>query len=277
MMEQCTQSVHTPLRAFPMLPDQRRNQILQATEQEGFATIQQLAEQVGVSESTVRRDLEYLEKICQIRRTRGGAAYVGESLTPLDERSKRAFPQKQSVGRAAAELVQPGEAVLLDGGSTTLEVARHLAGKSLQVVTNSLPIVNLLASQPQIELIFLGGYVYPKTGVALGPLTIAALEAIHVRRLFVSVGGITERGLFNSNALLVETERLMLAAAEEVVVVTDSSKLGHSALAHLCPLERVQRVVVDAGITPHWRQVLADAGIVVSVIETESSMAESLP
>ena len=79
-------------------------------------------------------------------------------------------------GKRAAELIQPGETVLLDGGTTTLEVARNLAGKSLQVVTNSLPIVTILAGAPEIELIFLGGYVYPKTGVTLGPLTTAALD-----------------------------------------------------------------------------------------------------
>jgi DeoR/GlpR family transcriptional regulator of sugar metabolism len=112
-----------------------------------------------------------------------------------------------------------------------LEVARQLIGKSLQVVTNSLPIVSLLVNQPNIELVMIGGYLYPKTGVALGPLAVATLENIHVRRLMMSVGGITEKGLFNSNALLVETERQMIEAAEEIVVVSDSSKLGHSAAA----------------------------------------------
>jgi len=254
-----------------MLLDQRRQNVLQLIEQEGFASLRQLAEQIGASESTVRRDLEYLEEIGQIRRTRGGAAYSGESLSPLDERSTRALAEKQRVGRLAASLVQPGEAILLDGGTTTLEVARHLVGKSLQVVTNSLPIVNLLANQPQIELIVLGGYVYPKTGVALGPVAIAALSQIHVRRLFMSVGGITERGLFNSNTLLVETERSMMAAAEEVIVVTDSGKLGHSALAHLCPLDQVHRVVVDPGITDDWKAVLAQAGIALT-IDTDDSL-----
>lgn len=254
-----------------MLLDQRRQNVLQLIEQEGFASLKQLAEQIGASESTVRRDLEYLEEIGQIRRTRGGAAYSGESLSPLDERSTRALAEKQRVGRLAASLVQPGEAILLDGGTTTLEVARHLVGKSLQVVTNSLPIVNLLANQPQIELIVLGGYVYPKTGVALGPVAIAALSQIHVRRLFMSVGGITERGLFNSNTLLVETERSMMAAAEEVIVVTDSGKLGHSALAHLCPLDQVHRVVVDPGITDDWKAVLAQAGIALT-IDTDDSL-----
>src|SRR5438270_13164341 len=163
-----------------MLLDQRRQEILSLLELEGFVSLQKLSDQSGVSESTVRRDLEYLEKIGQIRRTRGGAAYVGESITPLDERAEQAFPEKQAVGRAAAALVQGGEAILLDGGTTTLEVARNLTGKSLQVVTNSVPVVNLLASQPQIELVIIGGYLYPKTGVALGPLALAALSQIHV-------------------------------------------------------------------------------------------------
>jgi DeoR/GlpR family transcriptional regulator of sugar metabolism len=134
-------------------------------------------------------------------------------------------------------------------------------GKSLLVVTNSIPIVNVLINQPMIELTVLGGYVYPKTGVALGPLAIEALESIHVRRLIMSVGGITEKGLFNSNVLLVETERQMMAAAEEVVVVSDSGKLGHSALAHLCPLDVVHRLVVDEEISPEWRKIIRNAGV----------------
>lgn len=258
-----------------MLQDQRRSEILQIAEKAGFVTIQQLAEQIGASDSTVRRDLEFLEKAGQIRRTRGGASYVGESLRAFDERFSRELPEKQRVGQMAASLVQSGDTVLLDGGTTTLEVARHLIGKSLQVVTNSLPIVSLLANQPQIELIFLGGYVFPKTGVALGPLTVAALSQVHVRRLFMSVGGITERGLFNSNALLVETERAMLAAAEEVIVVTDSSKLGHAALAHLCSLEKVDRVVVDAAIRPEWRDVFTTAGVAVTVAAAQAGARDS--
>ena len=250
-----------------MLLDQRRQDILNLIESNGFVSLQQLSDRAGVSESTVRRDLEYLEKVGQIRRTRGGAAYVGESLTTLDERSVQSLPQKQSVGRAAAALVQPGDSVLLDGGTTTLEVARNLVGKSLQVVTNSLPVVNLLANQSQIELVVIGGYVYPKTGVALGPLATAALANIHVRRLFMSVGGITERGLYNSNSLLAETEQAMLSAAEEVIVVTDSSKFGHAALAHLCGLERVHRVVADAEISNEWKDLLSNAGIALTIAE----------
>lgn len=248
-----------------MILDQRRHNILQTVEKQGFVSLQSLVELVGASESTIRRDLEYLDRIGQIRRTRGGASFTGESLTGFDERRLQATAEKQAVAKVAAGLIQPGEAVLLDGGTTTLEVARHLMGRALHVVTNSLPIVNLLANQPEIELIQIGGYLFPKTGVALGPLAVSALSQIHVRRLIMSVGGITEHGLFNTNTLLVETERQMMLSAEEVVVVTDSSKLGHSALAHLCPLEKVDLVVVDGGITAEWRRILEDAGVKVLV------------
>lgn len=248
-----------------MILDERRHNILQTIEAQGFVSLQSLVELVGASESTIRRDLEYLDRIGQIRRTRGGASFTGDSLTGFDERRAQATSEKQAVARIAAGLIQPGEAVLLDGGTTTLEVARQLVGRALHVVTNSLPIVNLLANQPEIELIQIGGYLFPKTGVALGPLAVSALSQIHVRRLFMSVGGITEQGLFNTNTLLVETERQMMLSAEEVVVVTDSSKLGHSALAHLCPLQKVHQLVVDRGITDEWRRILEDSGIKVLV------------
>jgi DeoR/GlpR family transcriptional regulator of sugar metabolism len=224
-----------------------------------------LAEAVRASESTVRRDLEHLDRSGQIRRTRGGAAYIGESLSGFDDRRQKAAIEKQQIGRKAAELIESGETVLLDGGTTTLEVARHLPGKSLQVVTNSLPIVNLLVGAPDIELVFLGGYLYPKTGVALGALTTAALKSIHVRRVVMSAGGITEAGLFNSNSLLVEAERQMLEAADEVIVVADHTKLGHSELAHLCGLDRIRRLVVDSGITEDWKKRLTTHGVDVVV------------
>jgi DeoR/GlpR family transcriptional regulator of sugar metabolism len=249
-----------------VLVDQRRQQILQIAENKGFVSMVELVDQLQASESTIRRDLEFLDGIGQIRRTRGGAAYVGESLTSFDVRRTKAREQKLRIAEVAAALVETGETVLLDGGTTTLEVARELAGRSLQVVTNSIPIVNALVNSPQTELVVIGGFLYPKTGVNLGPIAVEALKSIHARRLFVSVGGITEAGLFNSNALLVETERQMIEAAEEVVVVSDSSKLGHSALAHLCALDVVDRLVVDAGITDEWRQIVERAGVQLIVV-----------
>lgn len=250
-----------------MLLDQRRDEILQLIEKKGFASLQELVSHLGASESTVRRDLEYLDEIGQVRRTRGGAAYTGEHITPFEDRHQKNLREKQRIARVVAEQIPEGTAVLLDGGTTTLEVARCLVGKPLQVVTNSLPIANLLVNQSEIELIFIGGYLYPRTGVALGPLASAALSELHVGRVILSSGGITEKGLFNSNTLLVDCERQMLAAAAEVWAVADSSKFGNSALAHLCPLSSVTRMFVDNGLPDRWRKTVQDAGVKLTVID----------
>jgi DeoR/GlpR family transcriptional regulator of sugar metabolism len=250
-----------------MMLDQRRTGILKIIENKGFVSLKDLADLTQVSESTVRRDLEHLEIIGQIRRTRGGAAYVGESLSGFEDRRSLAFREKQKIGRRTAELIGPGETIILDGGTTTLEVARNLGGKSLQVVTNSLPIVSHLAGIADIELVFLGGYLYPKTGVALGGLTISALKQVKARRLVMSAGGITHDGLFNSNSLLVETERQMIESADEVIVVADHSKLGHSELVRLCDLGAIHRLVVDEGISTEWRKRISEAGIELVVAE----------
>lgn len=250
-----------------ILLDQRREEILQLIEQQGFVSIQELASRLKASESTLRRDLEFLDGLGQIRRTRGGAAYTGESITPFEERFQRASHEKQSIGKTVANLIAPGETILLDGGTTTLEVARALVGKPLQVVTNSMPIANLLAQHADVELILIGGYLYPRTGVCLGPLAEAALKELHVPRVIMGTGGITEKGLFNSNTLLVECERLMLEAAEEVWVVADSSKFGRSALAHLCDLSKVSRLIVDEGLSESWRETIRAAGIQLTIVE----------
>jgi DeoR/GlpR family transcriptional regulator of sugar metabolism len=174
--------------------------------------------------------------------------------------------EKRKIARVAASRIHNGDAVLLDGGTTTLEVARLLVGRPLQIVTNSLPIANLFASSPETDLVILGGYVYPRTGVALGPLTVRMMEDIHVQQTILSVGGITAKGLFNSNVLLVETERQMLRCADEVVVVADHTKIGRQALAFLCQLSAIDTLVVDAGITAEQRRLVEDGGARLIVV-----------
>ncbi|MFO0977618.1 MAG: DeoR/GlpR family DNA-binding transcription regulator [Planctomycetaceae bacterium] len=244
-----------------MIVDERRSRILQIAEELGFVSLQRLVSELGASESTVRRDLEFLDASGHIQRTRGGASYLGDAQSDFDARRSLASREKQWIAKRTAELISEGETVLLDGGTTTLEVARHLTGKTIQVLTNSLPIASLLMNRPEIELIFIGGYVYPKTGVALGELSVDALRKIHAGRLIMSTGGIMEEGLFNSNALLVETERQMIRAVDRVTLVADSSKFGQRALSHLCPLSDVDEIVTDDGVSSEWRQRMESAGL----------------
>jgi len=248
-----------------MLLDQRRDQILQHAQEHGYVSLGQLVAHLGVSESTIRRDLDALDQAGQIRRTRGGIAYVGESLPALETRVTRAHLEKQKIAKAVAAMIQPGESILLDAGSTTLEIARQLQKMELQVLTTYLPIVNLLHSAPNIELIFIGGYIHPKTDVALGPIVTQTLKGLHVRKAIMSAGGLTSRGLFNSNTLLVDAQRMMIEASEEVIVALDSHKLGHTELVNLCPLDDIDRLVTDDAVDPQWLQMLEQQNIAVTI------------
>ena len=249
-----------------MIVDERRSRILKLAEELGFVSLQRLVSELGASESTVRRDLDFLDATGHIQRTRGGASFLGDSQTDFDARRRLASQEKQRIARRVVDLISEGETVLLDGGTTTLEVARYLVGKSLQVLTNSLPIAALLMNRAEIELIFIGGYVYPKTGVALGEQSVEALKRMHATRLVMSTGGITAEGLFNSNALLVETERQMIRAADRVTLVADSSKFGQRALSHLCSLDVLDEIVTDEGVSGEWCQVMESAGVRMDVL-----------
>jgi DeoR/GlpR family transcriptional regulator of sugar metabolism len=251
-----------------VLVEERRQRVFEMVSRQGFASLNELARTIQVSESTIRRDLDYLHQQGVLKRTHGGAMFTGDAtpLPALEERSSSQLEEKRQVARAAAARIRDGDAILLDGGTTTLEVARLLAGRPLQVVTNSLPIANLFASSRETDLVILGGYVYPKTGVALGPLTVRMMEDVHVHQTLLSVGGITAKGFFNSNLLLVETEKQMMRCADEVVVVADHTKIGRQALAFLCGFAEIDTLIVDNGLTPGQRAVIdqTDARLVLA-------------
>jgi DeoR/GlpR family transcriptional regulator of sugar metabolism len=244
-----------------VLVEERRKKVLDLVSQRGFIALDDLRQVIKVSESTLRRDLDYWDHQGKLKRTHGGAMYTGDgaALPALEERSASQLEEKRLIAQAAAARIRDGDAILLDGGTTTLEVARLLVGRSLQIVTNSLPIANLFASNRETDLVILGGYVYPKTGVALGPLAVRMMEDIHVHQTIMSVGGITAKGLFNSNLLLVETERRMMRCADEVVVVADHSKVGRQSLAFLCDPAAIDTLIIDPHLAPAQRELLDQA------------------
>jgi len=196
--------------------------------------------------------------------------YTGPSpkLSHFDLKQSVEWDKKRQIAVAAAKLIEDGDTVLLDGGSTTYELARALAGRPLQVVTNSLPVALLFSSSDTVDLVLVGGYVHRRTGVSLGPYANQVLAELSVRRTVLSVAGISERGYFNSNLLLVETERAMMNAADEVIVVADSTKFGRTCLSHLCELGKIQTLVTDAEISTPWRTALAEAGVRLVVAES---------
>jgi len=256
-----------------MTGDERRQRLSEFLASSGYSDLSLLVSELGVSESTIRRDLSQLEDEGVVRRTHGGAVFVSDRFSALNyaARESTAVVEKQAIGRVAAELIGDDETILLDGGTTTFQVARNLFTRSLQVVTNSLPIVNLLSSAAHIELIFVGGYIYPRTGVALGPLARQTLASLHVGKAIMGVAGITEDLLYNANVLMVETEREMMGSADEVIVVADRTKFGKPALARLGGWDMIDRVVSDDELEPKWQDLVRNAGaemILASVNES---------
>ncbi len=255
-----------------MLVEERRQRVFDLVSERGFVALADLAVKLEASESTIRRDLDYWDQRGVIRRTHGGAMFVADNGLPaLEERCRASWMKSAWSPRRRPARIQDGDTILLDGGTTTLEVARLLIDRPLQVVTNSLPIANLFANSRETELVILGGFVYPKTGVALGPLTVKMLDGINVRQTLMSVGGITAKGMFNSNLLLVETELAMMRCADEVIVVADHTKVGRQALAFLCELSAIDTLIVDHALSDDQRTLLDQNEVRVLLAGTEGT------
>lgn len=262
-----------------MTAEERRQQLSELLARRGFADLSVLVSELGVSESTVRRDLSALEEEGVARRTHGGAVFISDRFSALNysAREETAAAEKIAIGQAAAALVRDTETILLDGGTTTFQLARHLTQRSIQVVTNSLPIANLLGSSMNIELIFIGGYIYPRTGVALGPLAQQALASIHVSKAFMGAAGIVEDGVYNANVLMVEVEQQMIRGAEQVIVLADRGKFGRRALAKLCGWDSIDRVISDDSLDQKWQRVVRSTGAELTLAVSSQASAVNGP
>lgn len=249
--------------ASQTLAESRRHRLLELVRRRGFSPLSELAESLEVSESTIRRDLDVLEESGTAKRTHGGVYYTGPSpeLPHFERLQGEQLEEKRWIAQRAAALIDEGDTVVLDGGSTTYELARLLVDRALQVVTNSLPVANLFTASDRADLVVIGGNVHTRSGVCLGPYADGMLSHLRARRAVLSVSGVNDRGFYNSNLLLVGTEQAMMKAADEVIVVADSSKFGHSSLALLCGLSEIDTLVVDRGISPAWQERMGQAGV----------------
>ncbi|MBN1344966.1 MAG: DeoR/GlpR transcriptional regulator [Phycisphaerae bacterium] len=256
-----------------MISDERRQRLIRRIAERGFVDLPTLAKEFGVSESTIRRDLAQLDEEGLVKRTHGGAVFISDRFSALNfaARESTALEEKRAIGRRAAELIRDDEIVLINGGTTTHEVARALVGRPMRVVTNSLPIANTLGTAPEIELTVVGGYLYPRTGVTMGPLARKALESLHVNKMVMGCAGVTDEGYFNANALMVEIEQQMMECADEVVLVVDSSKFGRAALARICELDVMDHVICDDKLGAEWQDRLRSAGVELLIAPAASS------
>jgi len=261
-----------------MLIAERQSRLKDLLARKGMSDLDSLSSELRVSQSTIRRDVELLEKHGLVRRTHGGVIWVGEeerfganSNGPrpyaFDQRMGYQIDAKRQIARAAARLVRPGQTVLIDGGTTTFYLAQELLGQTLQLVTYSLPIANLFINDENVELVLVGGLLYPRYGVLLGPMAEHELGTIHAQTLFISVAGVHDGSLYNQNLLLVQAERRMMQQAQQVVLLVDSGKFGQQALAKLCGLGDIDVVVADSALSQEQREQVRSNGVQLIVAE----------
>lgn len=214
-----------------------------------FASLDELAGAMNVSVSTVRRDLASLEGVGVLRRTHGGARLINPRSDEFtfSIRDTHQLQEKEVIGRACADLIQSNQSVIIDAGTTAYHVARHLQNKSPQIITNSLPVAQLFAASPRVELLLSGGVVYPRLGVLVGPLALESFSKLHVDVAIMSAGGITMDGVTNSHSLLIDTQLAMMHASARVIFCLDHTKFNRSSVAKLCNLDLIHTIVTDPG------------------------------
>jgi DeoR family transcriptional regulator, aga operon transcriptional repressor len=251
----------------------RWNQLLELLAAEGQLQVDRAAEVLGVSTATIRRDFDDLADQQMLARIRGGAVAQGVTYDlPLRYKSERFPSEKQRIGALAAGLVQPGQVVGLNGGTTTTEVARALAIRTdlgaaagtpaVTVVTNSLNIATELAVRQHIKIVVTGGVARPQSYELTGPLANGVLERVSIDIAFLGVDAIDPAaGAMALHEGEASINQLMAGQAATVVVVADSSKVCRRAFARICPTASVDVLVTDSGLASDAAARFAEAGV----------------
>jgi DeoR family transcriptional regulator, ulaG and ulaABCDEF operon transcriptional repressor len=259
---------------------ERDRVILSLLDEQGFISLRDLTNWVTTSPSTLRRDLERLQRSGKLTRVRGGV----ESTNGNDRLSRqrlRGVPfhenininrsAKEAIGKAAAELCRPGDAVIIDGGSTTLQMCPHLEPLRLQVMTNSLHIVSALLPQENTRVSIPGGVVFREQNIILHPLDDTTNYRFHASIMFVGAAAVTRFGLMKNDIMQVQAERKLRTLAEKVIALVDSSKFSAYAAHSVCELGNVHTLITDRGINAASVKMLKSHNIKVVIVDARAS------
>jgi DeoR/GlpR family transcriptional regulator of sugar metabolism len=248
----------------PVLAGQRQQLIVDEVRRRGAVRVAELTELLGVSDMTVRRDLDVLAAAGLVEKVHGGATAPGRPSTHepgFEAKSHRQLAEKQAIARAAVRLVEPGRAIGLTAGTTTWRLAHHLLDvPDLTVVTNSVRVAEVLDREPRPDrTVVLTGGVRTPSDALVGPVAVSTLQALHVDVLFLGVHGMADgAGFTTPNLLEAETNQAFVAAAERVVVVADHTKWGVRGLSRIARLDDADVLVTDAGLAADARAVLEE-------------------
>ena len=254
-----------------MLANQRREKILELLNEDGSAKVINLAKIFKVSEVTIRQDLEKLESEGYILREHGGAFLknVEHSVKSFSLLNQDNLEKKIIIGKKAAELIEAGDTIILDSGSTTTEIARNLIGRNgLTVITNALNIAVMLGAEPGIEVIVTGGEFKPPTLSLTGQKAASFFEDIHVDKLFLATAGISLRsGLTYPSLSDIVVKKAMIEASDVTYLVADSTKIGKNAFASLGALSLIDYIITDPFIDQSHLQLFRDNEIELIIAE----------
>lgn len=250
-----------------MLETERHRIILSAVQERPVVSVSDLCALTGASEATVRRDIAQLHVAKKLRRIRGGAEaiapphYVGINARPFAVNQVINIAQKRAIAQAAVDLCEDGDAIIINGGTTTFQMVHPLTTKRLQVFTNSFPIAEHLLKQSKNTVLVPAGAIYREQNIILSPFDEDGSRHFHARRMFMGCRGLGPLGLMEGDPLLVQAEQKLIGQADQLIVLADSSKFRQRSSLLLCPLNRIHAVVTDDGIEDRAAQMLEAAEV----------------
>jgi len=252
----------------------RRSRILDLLSGDGRVRVTDLVTALGVTDTSIRRDLTVLEAEGKLRRVHGGAVSL-----PADPRAERygeklslRLAEKRRIGAAAAEMVEPGDVLIIDSGTTTQQVIASISGPlrsggMLTIVTNSLPLIAELRIWPAPNVILLGGYYLPDYQASVGPQAVEQLSRISADKVFLGADGITlAEGLTTGHVLMADLDRLMAERARQVILTADSSKLGRAGLVRVIGIQQIHLVITDHDAPPEIVEAIRAEGVDVRLV-----------
>jgi DeoR family transcriptional regulator of aga operon len=248
---------------------ERRARILEQVDAAGQVEVQNLSGIFGVSEVTIRNDLAHLEQKNLLLRTRGGA--IKQRRVGLDfalaEKQKQHLGEKQHIGRAAAELIKEYDTIILDSGSTTMEIAKNLGHLNhVTVITNALNIASILAEYKNVKVIIPGGFLRENSYSLVGSLAEQNFRNYYCDKVFLGVDGFDSRyGISTPNIEESQLNRVMVEISREIIVVTDSSKFLRRSFAFIIPVTKIDMVITDKGIPQEEQNILKNMSVKVVI------------
>lgn len=251
---------------------ERHAQLVLLLKDHGYCSVAEMSQMLDVSAMTIRRDLHILHEQQIIDVTYGGARFIAPKQTEphFDIRTHEHLAAKQAIGKKATELfIEEGDVIGIDSGSTILEVARNLPDIPLTVVTHSLPAATIVAQNSKHQLIMLGGILQASSNYFHGPQAIAALHNLYINKLFLATSGLLiPEGLSSCYLSDAEMKQALIKPSRQVVLCMDSSKIGRAFLARFAPLDAIDVLITDDGISDEYREAIQKQNVQVITVAT---------